>query len=99
MSKVETKSVSVRALHDEWMKDPAYVAEFEALADEFALADTFIKARAKSGLTQEQIAERMGTRQSYIARMESGRMLPSVRTLRKFAAATGTKLRVQFDAA
>lgn len=98
MRKANDGTVRLSALHDEWMKDPEYVREFEALEDEFALASTFIAARAKSGLTQAQIAESMGTKQSYIARLEGGRTLPSLRTLQKFASATGTKLRLQFDA-
>jgi ribosome-binding protein aMBF1 (putative translation factor) len=96
MNKTKAKSVTLGELRDEWLQDPEFVREYAALDDEFALADSFIKARANSGLTQAQIAERMGTKQSYVARLESGRMLPSVRTLQKFAAATGTKLRVQF---
>ncbi len=90
---------SLKALREGWMKDPEFVREYDALEDEFALAQTFISARAKSGLTQEQIAQAMGTKQSYVARLESGRMLPSVRTLQKFASATGTKLTVRFEAA
>ena len=93
------KPASLAALRKSWMKDPAFVVEFDALEDEFAMAAAFIKARVKSGLTQAQLAERMGAKQSYVARLESGRMLPSVRTLQKFAAATGTKLRVAFETA
>lgn len=96
MAKVAKSLDELRAA---WRKDPEFVKEHAALEDEFAMANSFIKARAKSGLTQSQIAERMGTKQSYVARLESGRMLPSVRTLQRFAAATGTKLRVQFDVA
>ncbi len=98
MTKVKGSTASLNELRDEWMKNPEFVREWEALEDEFALAETFIAARAKSGLTQEQIAERMGTKQSYVARLESGRTLPSVRTLQKFASATGTKLTVKFVA-
>jgi ribosome-binding protein aMBF1 (putative translation factor) len=98
MSKASSGTVSMKTLHDEWMNDPEYVREYEALEDEFALAQTFIAARAKAGLTQTEIAERMGTKQSYVARLESGRTLPSVRTLQKFADATGTKLKLQFVA-
>lgn len=92
------KPASLADLRNGWANDPEFVREYDALADEFAMAATFIKARAAAGLTQAQLAERMGAKQSYVARLESGRMLPSVRTLQKFAAATGTKLRVQFDA-
>ena len=94
---IKAKSISAKELFKEWHKDPDYVREYDALEDEFAMAETFIKARTKSGLTQAQIAERMGTKQSFVARLESGRMLPSVRTLQKFATATGTKLRLQFE--
>ena len=61
------------------------------------LAAALIKARADSGLTQAEIAQRMGTTQSAVARLESGRSRPSTRTLRKFAEATGMKLRFVFE--
>ncbi len=101
MAKVElalAKAGSLSELRKQWRKDPEFMREWTALEDEFALAEAFIKARAQSGLTQEQLAERMGTRQSYVARLEGGRTLPSLRTLQKFATATGTKLRLQFEA-
>ena len=68
-------------LREKWFKDPEFVREYEALEEEFALASAVIGARAHAGLTQEELAERMGTSQSAIA---------------KLAAATGTKLRVSF---
>ncbi len=71
--------------------------EYNALASEFELARALIKARADSGLTQEQLAERMKTSQSAVARMESGRVMPSARTLERFAKATGTRLCVSFQ--
>lgn len=57
-----------------------------------------IDARAKAGLTQEQLAERMHTTQAVIARLESGRVKPSTRTLERIAAATGMKLTISFEA-
>ncbi|MGH6754915.1 MAG: helix-turn-helix domain-containing protein, partial [Bradyrhizobium sp.] len=54
-------------------------------------------ARAKAGLTQEELARRMDTSQSAIARLEGGRMKPSARTLERFAKATGTHLRITFE--
>lgn len=77
-----------------WEKNPAYVAAYEALADEFALAAQIIGARAKAGLSQNELAERMRTSQSAVARLESGRTRPSVRTLERVAAATGMQLRI-----
>ena len=91
------KFIPAKVLFDEWRKDPEYVAAYDALEEEFALANALIGARAHAGLTQEELAERMGTSQSAIARLESGRSRPSTTTLAKLAAATGTKLRVRFE--
>ena len=65
--------------------------------DEYALLDEFLKARADQGLTQAQVAEKIGTTQSAVARMESGRgkHSPSLATLSKYAEALGCKLEVQ----
>jgi transcriptional regulator with XRE-family HTH domain len=60
-------------------------------------AHALLAARARSGLTQAEIAERMGTTQSAVARLESGRALPSLRTLEKFAAATGSRLVITLE--
>lgn len=84
-------------LFDKLSKDPAFVREYAALEEEFALAAALIKARADASLTQEELAVRMGTTQSAIARLESGRSRPSTATLAKFAKATGTRLRVSFE--
>ena len=84
-------------LHKEWMKDPKFRAEYEALHLEFELIRAMIHARVQSGLTQAQIAERMGTTQSAVARLESGRSNPSAKTLEKYAKATGTRLRIGFE--
>jgi ribosome-binding protein aMBF1 (putative translation factor) len=84
-------------LHQKWIQDPEYVAEYEALEEEFALAQAIIEARLKSGLTQEQLAVRMHTKQSVVARWESGRAKPSTQTLERFARATGMHLRISFE--
>lgn len=72
-------------------------AEYEKLADEFSLLDEFLKARAAQGLTQAQVAEKIGTTQSAVARMESGsgKHSPSLATLTKYANALGCKLEVR----
>ena len=89
----------IRELHEKWMGDPEYRREYEALEEEFALASAMIKARKQAGLTQEELAKQMDTSQSAIARMESGRTLPSGSTLKRFARATGTRLRITFEPA
>jgi ribosome-binding protein aMBF1 (putative translation factor) len=86
----------ISALHTKWMKDPEYRKEFVALEDEFVLATAMIEARSRAGLTQDQLAVRMKTTQSTIARLESGKTMPSGRTLQKFAHATESKLKIAF---
>ena len=93
------KTIPVEKVFKRWRKEPAYAAAYEAMADEFALADMLIQARAKAGLTQKQLAKRMRTTQAVIARLESGRTKPSTRTLERLAAATGTRLRISFETA
>ena len=84
-------------LRKEWFKDPEFVAEYEALEEEFAIAAALIKARGEADMTQEDVATAMGTTQAVIARLESGRNMPSTRTLQRFAKATGSKLRISFE--
>lgn len=66
-------------------------AAYDVLADEFDLARELIAARVRAGMTQAEVAERMGTTQSVVARLESGARMPSVNTLLKFAKATRSR--------
>jgi len=91
------KLVPADRLHAKWMKEPKYRKAYDELEDEFRLASAMIKARTHAGLTQEQLASRMKTKQAVIARLESGRIRPSTRTLERFAQATGHKLRITFE--
>lgn len=84
-------------LHKKWMKEPKYRRAYDALGEEFALAESMVAARARAGLTQDELAKRMGTTQPVVARIESGRVLPSTRTLERYARATGTTLKVSFE--
>lgn len=72
-------------------------AEFEKATDEYALLDEFLKARAAQGLTQAQVAEKIGTTQSAVARMESGKgkHSPSLATLSRYAEALECRLEVR----
>ena len=81
------------------LANPKVKAEYEALAPEFEIASELLKARLRAGLSQAELATRMGTGQSTIARLESGESLPSAKTLLRFAAATGSRLRVKLAAA
>ncbi len=85
------------ALHKKWMKDREYRKEYDALEEEFALIAEVAKARQRAGLSRAQLAKRMRTTLSAITRLESGRPLPSRRTLERFAKATGHRLKISFE--
>ena len=72
---------------------------YEDLAPEFAIARAVIKARTSCGLTQAELAERMNTSQSYIARLENGSVMPTMKTLLRVAEATGTRARFELEPA
>lgn len=79
------------------LSKPKVLQAFIAQGEEFALLDVFLQARHTQGLTQAQVAEKMGTSQSAVARMESGRGAhsPSLATLSKYAQALGCKLELR----
>ena len=94
---MKRKHIPVAESFAQWKKDPKYLAAYNALEEEFALATALIKARSDADMTQEQVAEAMGTTQAVVARLESGRTQPSTRTLERFAKATHTRLRISFE--
>jgi transcriptional regulator with XRE-family HTH domain len=83
-------------LHKQWLKRPDYKKAFDDSQAEFELARHIIQTRINSGLSQEELAKKMETSQSSIARLESGTSLPSMRTLTKFAKATNTEINISF---
>jgi ribosome-binding protein aMBF1 (putative translation factor) len=91
------KMIRVEESFANWRRDPDYVRDYDALDAEFSLARAMIEVRARADLTQGQLAERMQTTQAVIARLESGRVKPSTRTLERLAEATGTTLRISFE--
>ena len=73
-----------------------FAEAYEALALEYELASQMLKARARAGLTQDAVAERMGTTKSAISRLESaGKHAPSLATLKRYAQAVGCELQVK----
>ncbi len=87
----------ISELHEKWLKDDDYAKAYDELETEFELARQMIEARLRAGLTQEELATRMRTSRTVIARLESGRVLPSTRTLERLAAATGSRLKISFE--
>lgn len=78
------------------MEDPEVREEYAKADAEYSVIEAMIRARTDAKLTQEEIAHRIGTTQSAIARLEGGRVSPSVATLRRYAEATGRQLRIGF---
>ena len=90
----------VRHEHKEFLekasKHRGFSEAYEALEVEYALAHEMLAARARAGLTQEAVADRMGTTKSAISRLESaGKHTPSVASLKKYAAAVGCTLKIE----
>lgn len=84
-------------LKTEFLSDADNKAAYDALAPEFDLARKLIAARAAAGLSQAEVAERMGTKQSDISRIEGARQNISIEKLARFADAVGTKLDIRLD--
>lgn len=84
-------------LKKDWLKKPDIKAAYDALAEEFSIAEALIRARAGADMTQEQVAEKMQTSQSYVAKLESGRVSPSMKALQRYATATGSRLKISLE--
>jgi DNA-binding XRE family transcriptional regulator len=92
------KTIKAADIHAERMLDDfAYRDAYEALDQEFTLVSSLIEARMHAHLTQAEIASRMGTTESAVSRLESGRVKPSTRTLERYAKATGHRLSIRLE--
>lgn len=89
------KTTSFESLRTELLAEPETRSEYDALANEFAVAQALVAARAKARLSQQQVAERMQTTQSAVARMESGKHLPSMSSIERYATAIGHPIRFE----
>lgn len=88
---------ALRELKDELLDRKAVREAYDELAPEYEIARAVIKARTECGLTQVELAERMDTSQSYIARLENARVMPTMKTLFRVAKATGTRARFELE--
>ena len=78
-------------------KRVGFSAEYQSLELEYQVTNQMLKARSRAGLTQDVVAERMGTTKSAISRLESaGKHTPSLATLKRYATAVGCELQVKF---
>ncbi len=87
---------SYKEIKKKLLKDADVRKAYQELGPEFELARTVIEMRLKKGLTQAVLAKKIGTKQSAVARLESGRYNPSLVFLDKVASALGAKLEVSF---
>ena len=97
---VELKYMPVAHNHREFLakasKRKGFAAAYDALELEYQVAGQMLKARSRAGLTQDAVAERMGTTKSAISRLESaGKHAPSLATLKRYALAVGCELQVR----
>jgi ribosome-binding protein aMBF1 (putative translation factor) len=98
-SKGNQMTIPFEKLKSRLLANPEVKAEYDALAPEFETSAELLRARLHAGLSQTELAARMGTSQSAIARLESGQTLPSTKTLLRYAEATGNKFHVRLSAA
>ena len=88
---------TLKALKQNLLADLAVRAEYDALAEEFEMARELVSARARAGLTQGEVAQRMGTTQSVVARLEGGKATPSLRSVQRYAQAIGCRAVVRLE--
>jgi transcriptional regulator with XRE-family HTH domain len=89
--------IPLKKVAKRWMKEPGFREGYDALEEEFSVASMLIAARTRANLTQAELAKKMGTSQSTIARLESGAAKPSLSTLRRLAKATGMQLKISLE--
>ncbi|MFH0873533.1 MAG: helix-turn-helix transcriptional regulator [Candidatus Komeilibacteria bacterium] len=86
--------VSSQVLHKKWMKDPKFRRAYEELEPEYALLKKMIQLRIAKGLTQKQLAKKLGTKQSAISRLENGNLNPTLKSFYKLARALDAKVKI-----
>jgi DNA-binding XRE family transcriptional regulator len=85
-----------KAFVEKASKRKGFVEAYDALELEYQLANQMLKARSRAGLTQDAVAERMGTTKSAVSRLESAaKHAPSIATLKRYASAVGCELQVK----
>ena len=81
----------------EQMKDPEFAKAWQETELEDQIKRNLIQARIDAGLTQKELAERSGIRQSNISRIESGSAMPTLQTLNAIANGIGKKVKITFE--
>lgn len=94
--KKRLKAIPFAKLKADLMKDPQFRAEYEKLAPEFAIARTIIQARVKRKISQGELAQKVGTGQAVISRLENASASPSLSLIKRLANALDLKLEIRF---
>jgi DNA-binding XRE family transcriptional regulator len=87
--------IPFKKVFEEQMKNPEFEKEFHDLSEEFELAVEMIKARKEANFTQAELAEKMGTTQVQVSRLESGK--GNLTSLRRYAKAVGKKVKISLN--
>jgi len=88
--------MNIQNLKNKAFQNPEVQAEYDQLQPEFALIDALLTMRKQAGLTQDEIAHKMGTQKSNISRLEKGGSNPSWKTLQNYAHACGFEISMKF---
>ena len=91
--------ISLTDVKDQLLKDPKVKTEYDRLGPVYQLVGAMVEARHDAGLTQQEVAARMGTTQSVIARLENAHHLPSLDLVTRYAAAIGKRVDIHLVAA
>ena len=92
------KTVAWDEVREQILADPKVKSEYDALEDEFTLAQQTISLRTSTGLSQREFSDQLGIKQPQLARIESGKQIPKLETLAKLAAGAGYTLEIHFVA-
>jgi ribosome-binding protein aMBF1 (putative translation factor) len=92
------ETIKLSELREEMLSDPELKAAYDALKPKYDVINALVAARRKARLSQAEVAARMGTTQSIIARMESGNGNVTIESVQKYAKATGQKIKLEFAA-
>lgn len=90
-------TMKLNELKKDLLKRADVRAEYDALAEEFSIAEALIRARSEADMTQAQVAAKMQTSQSYVAKLEGGQVSPSMKALQRYAEATGARLKISLE--
>ena len=90
------KPISFKEHFDKAMQDPEIKAEYDRLGPEYEIIEAIIKKRIEKKMSQKELAQKMGTKQSALSRLESGTYNPSLLFLKKVASALDAKLSISF---